>query len=518
MMPSVFKHDRKSLFILVIVLLIAGVAQAQNMFAFPYLHDEEGTHLANAWTLSQTGDLSPYTYSYEDPPGGAFMLAGWTLLTGGIDAFGFPINSGRVLMLGLHVATTALIFLIAKKLINSDLGAIVAATVFAFSPLTTAMQRVVYMENIMIVWLLWSFYLAIGKDRTLMNYFASAFFLGLAILTEESALFFAPALLFTIHVSADKHHRRFATSLWTAIVVLIASFYPLYAQMKEELFPEGSLLGGDFPHVSLIERFADRGPDTGRFLDYGSGLVDAFEQWVDFSNPIADPVLVYIGLINVIFLLLFALDNRDIRPLVGMVIAELVHLLLGGPVYVYQVLLLLPFLALGIGVVTGKVEQLIAGMDNGFKYALAPIVVIVMLYPFWSFYSGRMDIYTENQIDGQISAADWASLNLPEDAVVVTDDYAFVHLRETHPNTQSYWRVDTDPEIKFEMLADDTCNIDYVIATPQVFSDIQVFDLDLMRRTIDQSEVLMTYENNGWPVEIRQIDKTDCTMVTNVES
>ncbi len=517
MMPSIFKNDRKSLFILVTVLLIIAVGQSQNMFQFPYFHDEEGTHLANGWTLVQQGELSPYTYSYEEPPAGTFLLAAWSVLTGGPEAFGFPINSGRVLMLIMHIVTTALIFMIAKKIVKSDLAAVVAALVFAFSPLSTAMQRLVYMENIMIVWLLWSFYLAAGKNRTLMHYYASAFLFGMAFLTEESAIFFLPALLYTIHISADRHHRRFASALWTAIALLMASFYPLYAQMKEELFPEGSWLGGNFPHVSLLERLSDRGPDTGRIFDYGNGLVNAFEQWVDFGNPIADPILIYIGIINCIFLVLFALDDREIRPILAMILAETVHLLLGGPVYVFDVILLLPFLALGIGTIVGKVEQILSKWENGFKYVLVPVVTVVMLYPFWSFYSGRLDLYTKDQSTGQIEAAEWVSNNLSPDAVIVTDDFAFLWLRETHPNTESYWRVDTDPEIKFERLADDICSIDYVIATPQVFSDIQAFDLQLMRRTIENSRILMTYPNEGWPIEIRQVDKTNCALVSSLD-
>lgn len=514
MMPSVFQHDRKSLFILVAILLIVAVTQAENMFKFPYYHDEEGTHFANSQAMATSGDLSPYTYSYEDPPGGTLVLAGWTLLTGGPDAFGFPLNSGRILMLIMHVVSTGLVYMVAKKIAKSDIAAATAALVFAFSPMTTAMQRVVYMENIMVVFLLASLYFAVGNKRTLMHYYTSALFLGLAIMTEESAIFFLPALLYSVHVSSSKEHRRFAVALWLTIVLLIASFYPMYAQMKEELFPEGTALGGDFPHVSLLERLGDRGPDTGRILDYGSGLGAAFEQWVDLDNPIADPVIIYIGLINCIFLLLLALDNPEIRPVLAMLIAEGVHLILGGPVYVFEVILLLPFLALGVGIVTGKMAELISGTDSGWKYVMVPVAVVLVLYPFWSFYGNRLEIYTENQIEGQVEATEWVTANLPTDSVVVTDDYAFVALRETHPNAQSYWRVDTDPEIKFELLADDVCNIDYVIATPQVFSDIQSFDMDLMRRTIENSEVLMTFSNNGWPVEVRQVKKADCVTAT----
>jgi hypothetical protein len=510
MMPSIFKNDRKALFLLAALLLLAGIVQAQNMFRFPYFHDEEGTHIANAWAMASEGKLSPYTYSYENPPAGTLVMGGWLVFTGGLQAFGFPLNSGRILMLVLHIITTALVFMISKKIAKTTVGAAIATLIFAFSPLAVSMQRVVYMENIMVVWLLASFYFAVGEKRTLMHYYASAFFFGMAFLTEESAIFFLPALLYSVHVSADKHHRRFATYLWTAIAILFASVYPLYAQMKQELFPEGTALGGNFPHVSLIERLSERGPDTGRFLDYGSGLASSIQQWVDLNNPVSDPVIIYFGAISALFVMLLAIDHREIRPLFALLVAEMAHLLLGGQVFVYDVILLLPFLAMSVGVVAAQVQQWLGSMNNSMKYALVPVALAAMLYPFWSFYASRLDIYTQNQVDGQVQAAEWVAANIPQDAVVVTDDYAFVSLRETHPNTQSYWRVDTDPAVKFTLLADDVCNIDYVIATPQIFSDISTFDMELMRRTIQNSEVLMTYPNDGWPVEIRQVKKTYC--------
>jgi len=449
MMPSIFKHVRKALFLLTALLLIVGIVQAQNMFRFPYYHDEEGTHMANGWAIASEGKLSPYTYSYENPPGGTLLVGGWLLLTGGTNAFGFPLNSGRILMLILHIVTTAQIFMISKKITRSTIAASIAALVFAFSPLAASMQRVVYMENIMIVWLL-------------------------------------------------------------------ASFYPLYAQMKQALFHERTALGGNFPHVSLIERLSERGPETGRILDYGSGLSSAIQQWIDLKSPASDPVIIYIGAINCLFVLLLSIDQREIRPLLAMLLAEVVHLLLGGPVYVYDVILLLSFLALGVSAVAGQVQRWLWGMNNDFKYTLVPITMAVMLYPFWSFYGSRLDIYTQNQVDGQVKAAEWVAKNLPQDAVVVTDDYAFLWLRETHPNTQSYWRVDTDPAVKFAILGDDVCNVDYVIATPQIFSDITTFNMELMRRTIENSDVLMTYANDGWPIEIRQVKKTYCVPTVNV--
>lgn len=505
-------HNRRSLFIVTAIMIMVAVIGAQNMFAFPYYHSDEGTHLANGWSVATDGQLSPYTYAYEDPPTGSILFAFWTLITGGPSAFGFSINTGRVLMLILHVISTALVYGSVVKLSKSDVAAAVAALVFALSPLAASLQRIFLLENVMLVWMLASFYLAVGERRTLKNYFGSAGFFGLALLTKGSALFFLPSMFYTVRTTSDKLHRRFATVLWLAIVIAITSFYPLYAQMKEELFPEDWALGGDFPHVSLIERLSDRGPETGRFLNYANGLSAAAEKWLDIKNPTADPVLIYGGIVASIFVVLLALDDRKLRPLLAMLVGVALHLLFGGAVYNIDAIMLLPFLAMSVGIIIGKIVELFLKNANGsfVRYALALAALALMLYPFWSFNANRLDLYTVNQVDGQIEATEWVAANLPQNTLIVTDNYAFTELRETHPNVHNYWRVDTDPAVKFNLLRDDLCNIDYIIATPQIYADIETFDMQLMRKTIDNSVVLMTYPNNGWPVEIRQVKKTEC--------
>lgn len=282
--------------------------------------------------------------------------------------------------------------------------------------------------------------------------------------------------------------------------------------MKQELFPEGWLLGGDFPHVSLIEQIMDRGPETGRFLNMGSGLEESFDLWVNIANINADPILIYAGAISLVFVVLLALDNRSIRPLLAMVIMAGFKLVFGGQVFDSDALLILPFLALSVGIVVAAVSNFVgsSGSSGFVRFALSGVTVALLLYPFWIFYSNRTDIYTLDQVEGQMLAMEWINRNIPEDAVVITDNYAFVELRQTHPYTHHYWRVDTDPAIKYNFLSDDVCNIDYLLTTPQVFGDIDAFNMDLMRRAIEQSELLISYENNGWPIEIRQVRKKDC--------
>jgi 4-amino-4-deoxy-L-arabinose transferase-like glycosyltransferase len=515
-MDNVFKTERTTLYLLTILLIIVGATQAYNMFSFPYYHNDEGTYLADSWTLATAGHLSPYSYSYDIPPAGTALIAAWTRATGGVSTFGFALNSGRIFMLFMHVLTTGLLYLTAYKLAKSHLTAWIVALVFALSPLTTSVQRLIMPENIMIMWLLLSVYLVMGENRTLRHYIGSAFAFGLAVTTQGGAIFFLPALLYIIITSAHNHHKRFAVSLWITFALLFISFYPMYAQMKEELFPEGWVLSGDFPHVSLITRIADRGPETGRFLNYGSGLGDALSEWLDLAKPATDPVLVYGGLIAGLFIFLLSIDHRELRPILALLLAGMVKLIFGVPVYKIDAVYILPWLALAIGLLATRLYRAVDNTLQPSKWK--PVLVVcslgLVLYPFWSFDATRIDVYTQDQVQGQIAAVDWMRNYLPENATIVTDNFAFVALRETHPNVHSYWRVDTDPAVKFTLLKDDRCNINYVVTTTQILNDTEHFHLDLMNRAITESDVIVTYENNGWPIEIRQVRNTYCVTDT----
>lgn len=511
--------NRKSLVIVVALLVVMVVIQGQNLFRFPYYQDAEGTNIANAWALQNTGELSPYTYAYDEPPAGSFLLTLWTMATGGISAFGFSVNSGRVLMLVLHLATTALLYGIARKTSKSDFAALVTALVFAFSPLVVGLQRRVLLDNIMLVWFLLSVYLMVGENRTLGHYIASAIAFALAVLSKGNVIGFLPVLIYIILSRADPHHRRFAAWQWATVAGLLIFLYPLYAQMRLELFPQGTLLGGDFPHVSLLESIADRGPQTGTFLNLFSGLSQSFNLWVDTSNVTADPVLVYGGLISMLFVFILALDNKNARVVLMMNIGYLLYLVAAGTVFSSDVLVFLPILALNVGTVFGALARTIIGSKGSvMKYSFVGVVSLVLLYPFGMFYGNRLDLYTKDQVSGQIEAVTWVEQNVPSDAVVVTDNYAFVELRENMPNAHHYWKVDTDPAVTFNILDGNWCNIDYLITTPQVMSDIETYNLDLLREAFNNSELLMTYSNNGWPVEVRQVRKLYCTNESGLAS
>src|SRR5690349_13538590 len=92
---SISLFDKETL-ALGLVLSLALVSHAFNMFNYPLYHQDEGIVSEQAWSFLNSGQLSPYTYAYEHPPVATFMLSLWTLLTGGFHTFGSALNSGRV--------------------------------------------------------------------------------------------------------------------------------------------------------------------------------------------------------------------------------------------------------------------------------------------------------------------------------------------------------------------------------------------------------------------------------------
>lgn len=501
--------NRKGLYIVALLMFVVFAVQFQNLFNFPYYQDAEGTNMSNAWSLKNGGDLSPYTYTYEEPPAGSVMMSLWLSATDHLDLFDSTLESGRVLMLLVHLVNLAMVYGITYKISKSSVAALVATLIFTFSPLSVIYQRRVLLDNMMMMWLLISMYLIIGKDRTLVHYLSSAIIFGGAVLTKIAALGMMPAMFLIILVQSHKHHRRFAVYQWVAIAVLVISFFPLYAQMRQELFPEGTLLGGDFPHVSLIEQFAERNA-----LEFGTGLTNSFDTWVNLENPGADPILIFGGIVATVLVFLLSFENRPYRSAILMTIAYMFYLMFVKRVYTSDIVVMLPFLAINIGIIVGLLMQLVDGLPNFvFKAAGGLVVLSIVLYPFYVTYMSRTAIYTENQVNGQLEAINWLEENAAPDAVIVTDNYAFVDLREHFPGTEHYWRVDADPEIKFTVLDDNHCNIDYVLTTNQVTSDVEEYKLELVRRAIQNSEILFSYDNNGWPIELRQVTKDDCPVV-----
>ena len=100
---------------------------ATTCFVYPLYITDEGIYMERAWALLREGTLSPYTYYYDHAPGGWILIAAWVvLLPHQFQALGNAINTGRVLMLLTHIASTYLLFKITRRLSGSVTAAVIA--------------------------------------------------------------------------------------------------------------------------------------------------------------------------------------------------------------------------------------------------------------------------------------------------------------------------------------------------------------------------------------------------------
>jgi 4-amino-4-deoxy-L-arabinose transferase-like glycosyltransferase len=494
------------------VLLLVGITQAVNMLGFPFYDNVEGTNVARAWSLLQDRSVSPYTYTYDHPPMGWILLAAWIAVSGFVPAPETILPAGRIFMLGTHILTALMIYGVSRKLHLSAPFAILAVVVFCLSPLVTILQRRILLENMMTLWLLVSLYCVLGSSRTLLHYAASALALGIAFLTSVTALSFFPAMLYVVVKQSQSLHRRFALALWLGIVISLFAGFPLHALLKDELFPEGIILGSGHPHVSLYETQAAQleRVSAQEFLRSDSSFVVNFARWTDSDETASGAGLISAGLFSAGLVLIAAITRAHLRPLALLLIFYGLHLITVRQLFDPDIIALLPLLAVSIGFAAQAATRLIE------KFTLrhqihTTLALLLILVSGWA-YAQKPEIYTANQVDMQFTAIRWIRQHLPPDALVVTDNYAFVDLRRSIPDTHYYWVVAADPQVREEILEGEWCNIDYMLTTPQMLEDMERGRLLLLLTAHRNSVSMQMYENNGWPIEIRQVHKHNCNI------
>src|SRR5215211_273538 len=139
---------------LIALLLVVTLVHGRNMLNFPYFHDDEGSYVGQAWAVLTRGELAHYTYFYDHSPFGWFQIAGWMALTDTLGRSGSAIETGRVFMLVVQVASTLVLYRTARSLSGSVAAASVAALLFALSAYGVYWHRRVMLDNIMTFWML----------------------------------------------------------------------------------------------------------------------------------------------------------------------------------------------------------------------------------------------------------------------------------------------------------------------------------------------------------------------------
>ncbi len=497
------------------LVLVGIIVHAWNLFGYPRYQGDEGVYMASAWSVVH-GSISPYTYNYGHPPLGWALIALWCELTGGFFTFGTAINTGRVFMVVVYAVSAIFVYLIALRLSHHWQTAVLATALFSYSPLSVNFQREVLLDNIAAMWLVISFFFLVVSKGRMRFLLASALTFGIAALSKETAVILFPALAYGVWRSVTPFQRRYMLLVFSYVAIGVVSTFVLVAVLKNELFPTGTLLGGNAPHVSMIDTFrsqASRGGAQGSFL----------QQWLAWTNQ--DVVTALGGIASMLANLVLYRKKPLVQSLAIAGTIYLIFLARGGVTFTYYIIMLLPFLALNLAMLADlaiarlteepqRAAAAIAQRPAALNAAtLATLVALMMI----GVYQGPNNAtnLTADGVAPEIAAMQWMSANAPRSSTVVASHYFWLDMHASggmgdsygapFQNVQMYWNVATDHAVLYGDLHNDWNTIDYIIEDSDMAVDAKNFGMAIINQAIAHSVVAAKFQNHLFWVTIFQV-------------
>lgn len=512
--------DHKASLVLLTVLVVAGVAHAYNMFNFPYYENDEGVYMSQAWSVITQGSLAPYTYWYDHAPGGWLFIALWAKLTGGFFTFGASVNSGRVFMLVLHLLSTAMLFGVTRKLTNGKLWtAALAAILFSISPLAIYFQRRVLLDNIMTFWVLVSWWLLVKEKLKLRHILLSAVTFGIAVLSKENAIFFLPALVYTIYTRSHTTYRRMGLALWACITGLVGGLYVLYAIIKSEFLPMG-FLGDTTKHVSLLESLKQQA-GRGNGYHFWNPDSEIYRNMVDWLSR--DPYLVYGTILAILLSLLFVKWRKSFREPLLFALGMVFFLMRGGLVINFYFLPLVPFAAVLLTLLAYEAYTALARALHHdltvlkLKQVLGPALFACVLTGLaLAVLSKPIQLYTVNETSPMLDSLTWIKTHVPPDAHIIIDNALFVDTRESRfagdpefPNSHWFWKVEKDPDVYKTAFGNDWLNADYVALSHEMVIQQSYHNIEIIGEMLPYMKVMKGWTNGSAHLDLRSMVSTN---------
>ena len=443
------------------------VFQALNVFRAPYTSGE-GTVMANALAILQ-GKITPYMYDYSHPPLGWIQIAGWARLTGGIASFGNAINSGRVLMLILAVASSLLLYLIVRRLSGSRSAALLGMILYTLSPLSLLYRDQVLLYNVGTFWLLLSLWLVINSKSRLGAFALAAAALSIAILSDGLFLVFLPVMLYAVSLYATSFQRKFSLVAFVYITLAISSVYVLLALLRSEFLPSGNPL----VHPSLIGTFLLKTqiPQA----DQRSSAI--WQTWLQ-----TDLLFIAAGTVAMFLNILGGTVNRMqlLAALLG--VTFWVVLIVNNVWYPYSIVPLLPFLAINIAVaINAPLRWLTRHVGFDLARVFLFFVMVGMLVPSGIQYA--QPLLAPNGSQPQQQAMTWVRDNVPRNAVIVTNSYMYADLLDPQgmavgggapfTKAQIYTNAALDPAIAQVQLNEHWQSIGFLVVDTSMLKDLR---------------------------------------------
>ena len=476
-------------------LSIVGAANAWNLQGWPgRVNDDEGTYVAEAWAMIYPHHLSHYTYWYDHPPLGWALIAAYTWVTDGFHRDPSAVMVGRELMWLATLVSSALLYLLARRLRFRRVTAAAAVLLFGLSPLAIYYHRMVSLDNLATMWTLAALAIAATPRRSLGAAFWGGACFAAAVLSKETIAILLPAVVWMLWQHTDKRTRRWNMASFAVAFSLVVLAYPLFAALRGELLPGRG-------HVSLAwalwwQLFGRA--SSGSLLDPHSGTFGLAHFWLSI-----DPWLVLAGAA----LVPAGLVIRRLRPLAFALLLQIAIMIKGGYLPYFYVTAMLPFAAL---LITGVADSLCNPITRIYRSHLrrggtrvaawlprvgcvpavaAALVFIIMAAPNW-----WNVLRQQAKIDGDgssLAATAWILRNVPKRDVVVVDDYMWPDLRLRGMNPLWLWKVNTDPWVTKHVLPHGYASIDYVVLAPQAPSTLAT--LPILKAALRHSRIVKTF-------------------------
>ncbi|MFI9750628.1 ArnT family glycosyltransferase [Streptomyces collinus] len=510
--PSRLRSSRSDLILCGVLLAAILVVQGWNIADYPALSDDEGTYLAQAWSVQQGNGLAHYTYWYDHPPLGWIQIAVLTWIPALISPESMTVGTMRAAMLVISGISAVLVYVLGRRLALPRWAAALGMVFFGLSPLSVVLQREIFLDNLAVMWTLLAFTLAASPSRHLWHHFGAGIAAATAVLTKETMLVVLPALFLTMWRHSHRDTRKFAITGAVTACALIGFSYPLFALLKGELLPGAG-------HVSLWDgvKYQMTRPGSGFILDQGSGSWGVLQSWLYY-----DKVLPLGGLAGALLLLLTWRWSVTARALAGPALAVAIFAALAlrpnGYLPAMYVIQALPFLALVLAGGTASVAHAVLSRWRSeaekryvsvSRYGLAAVLALAAgayVVPRW--YDGAHTAVTTDANAPYKAASKWLATEVedPQRTRVLVDDALWLDLvhQGYRPGLGVIWfyKADLDPAVT-KTMPRGWKDLDYVVASPTVRRDAA--DLPNVKAAMEHSDPVATFGTGEDRIEIRQI-------------
>ncbi len=489
--PAATRRRSRELWVILVLVAVTGVVHGSNIAGWPAFFDDEGTYLSQAFA-TYDGKLAPYTYWYDHPPAGWLQLASLAWLPAHFVET--QLVAGRIVMLVVAMVSAALIYILARRLHLRRGFAVAATLLWALSPLTVLESRQVFLDGLAVPWLLGAFALALAPRRGLGHAMGAGAVLGIACLTKETTLVFAPAVVWALWHGSDRRTRRFDLVGFVLALGVTGGQYLLYAQLKGELFAGPN-------HVSVQDALSfqlNNREGSGFILDSGSGAYGILQYWLSYDG------LLVVGGLAAAFLVMLRPRTRPIGAAV--LLAAAVALRPDGYLPFMYITVALPFCALAIAAVA---DHLWSAIKRPRPHAATALMATALVAgPVLLGWPGALKTaMTEDVNSAHPQAVEWIKDNTQPNDVIVTDNNYFLDLAAMgkDPGWGVVWftKLDLDPQADKE-LPNGWRDVEFVVWT-EAFGFATAESMPQVYALYQNSTVVAEFGEGEDHVEIRQV-------------